>query len=466
MTSHWLRSNLVSSGIALATLAITWACADRATTGPENPTIEQAPASTGDGSPQITATDPDTGFRNTTIDVQVLGSGFDQGSKATWALDGDTTFATTKIKTNSTRYVTSKKLIANISIGSDSPFDLYDVAVVTSSGKKGIGLEMFAVTYQLTNLGTLGGTRSEAHAINDLGHVVGLSETANGEFHGFLWTPETGMQDLGYMSKYWQFGVVLANGPLDISEQGEMAGRIGIEGLLAFRRTATGEVVELPRFGAPWSLAFAINESGEIGGQLQGMPGKTYPVSIVWTASGYEIVDDQGYAYGVHDLNEAGQAVGYTEVAGVIRPFFYTRGGSGWTRVEIPAGGAGSDARAWGLNGAGQAVGTFRRLDGGISGYVWSATEGLDTLPSLVPGGRVDANDINGAGVVAGSVEPSNSADRPAIWTPNGTGGWTLQPLPAGSRNTGFAYSINSRGDAVGSIRTSKGWRAALWTVR
>jgi probable HAF family extracellular repeat protein len=463
MTSHWLRSNLVSSGIALATLAITWACADRATTGPETPAIEQAPASTGDDSPQITATDPDTGFRNTTVDVQVLGSGFDQGSKATWALDGDTAFATTKIKTNSSRYVNPKKLIANITIGSDSPFDLYDVVVVTSSGKKGIGLEMFAVTYQLTVLGTLGGTRSEAHAINDLGHVVGLSETANGEFHGFLWTPEGGMQDLGLMSKYWQFGIIQGSGPLDINGGGVIAGRLEIQGIVAFRRTPAEGVVELPRFGALWSLASAINQSGEIGGQLQGLPGYPYPVSVIWTATGYEIVDDQPYAFGVHDLNDAGQAVGWADVAGVTRPFFYTRTGSGWTRVEILAGDAGG-AQALGLNGSGQVVGIFSRMDGGRSGFVWSATAGLDTLPTLVPAGRMDAHDINDAGVVVGSVVPSNFSDRPAVWTPSLTGGWTLQLLPAGPRNSGFAYSINSRGDAVGSIRTARGWRAALWT--
>jgi probable HAF family extracellular repeat protein len=467
MTHRCLRLTLVSSGVILATLGLAAGCVDPATTGPEYPAVEQAPASTSDGSPEITATDPDTGFRNTTLDVQVLGSGFDKGSIATWALDGDTTFATTKITTNSTRYVTSKKLIANITIGPDSPLDLYDVVVATTGGKKGIGLEMFAVSYQLTELGTLGGTQSEAHAINDLGHVVGLSETANGEFHGFLWTPGTGMQDLGYMGKYWQFGVVLASGPLGINEQGSMAGEIRIDGLLGFRRTTTEGVAELPRFGAQWSVAYAINESGEIGGQLQGLPGKTYPVSVIWTSSGYEIVDDQGYAYGVHDLNEAGQAVGWTEIAGgVIRPFFYTRGGSGWTRVEIPAGDPGSLGQAYGLNSSGEAVGIFRRPDGGISGFVWSATAGFAALPSLVPGGRVDAYDINDAGVVAGSVEPSNLADRPAIWSPDGFGNWKLQQLPTGPRNQGFAYSINSRGDVVGSVKTLKGWRAALWTTR
>ena len=103
-------------------------------------------AAAGGGSgPTIRAADPDTGFRNTTIDVRVLGSGFDNGSKATWALAGDTTFATTNVKTNSTRFVKSGELVANITIGATAPLALFDVVVVTSSGRKGIGIEKFTV---------------------------------------------------------------------------------------------------------------------------------------------------------------------------------------------------------------------------------------------------------------------------------------------------------------------------------
>src|SRR5688572_18608965 len=102
-------------GAALLVAAIgAWACGQEPGTAPDSITIEAARAA-GSG-PRVTATDPDTGFRSTTIDVQVLGSGFDTGSKVVWALNGDTAFATTHVKTNSTRYVSSKKLIANITI--------------------------------------------------------------------------------------------------------------------------------------------------------------------------------------------------------------------------------------------------------------------------------------------------------------------------------------------------------------
>lgn len=97
------------------------------------------------GGPSVRSTDPDTGLRNTTLDVRVLGSGFDNGSKAVWALAGDTAFATTKVTVNSTRFVKTGELVANITIAADAPLAFFDVVVITLAGKKGIGIEKFAV---------------------------------------------------------------------------------------------------------------------------------------------------------------------------------------------------------------------------------------------------------------------------------------------------------------------------------
>ena len=49
----------------------------------------------------------------------------------------------------------------------------------------------------MVDLGTLGGATSSARAINALGHVAGSSQTGNGDTHAFFWTPLTGMIDLG-----------------------------------------------------------------------------------------------------------------------------------------------------------------------------------------------------------------------------------------------------------------------------
>src|SRR5688500_3403884 len=41
--------------------------------------------------------------------------------------------------------------------------------------------------YTVTDLGTHGGARSEALAVNDFAEVGGFAQLAGGEFHGFIW---------------------------------------------------------------------------------------------------------------------------------------------------------------------------------------------------------------------------------------------------------------------------------------
>jgi len=62
----------------------------------------------------------------------------------------------------------------------------------------------FAATsfsYTVTDLGTLGGSSSQAYGINDTGQVVGKADTTNGFSHAFLWVQGT-MNDLGTVDGY------------------------------------------------------------------------------------------------------------------------------------------------------------------------------------------------------------------------------------------------------------------------
>ena len=112
------------------------ACTD---SGPTLPHINAASGNTG---PIVTSAEPDNAPQDTTLDVVVNGSGFDRGSNAQWAIAG---VPAPKVHTNSTRFVNSKQLVANITIALDADPVLYDVMVTTLGGKKGIGTEMFAV---------------------------------------------------------------------------------------------------------------------------------------------------------------------------------------------------------------------------------------------------------------------------------------------------------------------------------
>src|SRR5512133_575397 len=55
--------------------------------------------------------------------------------------------------------------------------------------------------YQSIDLGTLGGYSSWANALNEGGQVVGVSFTASGQVHAFLWKNGT-MTDLGTLGGY------------------------------------------------------------------------------------------------------------------------------------------------------------------------------------------------------------------------------------------------------------------------
>jgi hypothetical protein len=126
---------LTSMVVMLAT-----GCAPEST-APLVAAVELSSAKGGGGSSSeitISSVSPDTGSLGTTLDVRVLGSGFDDGSVAEFALDG--VKDPDQIRTNSTRYVNSKELVANISISNTATTTTWDV-IVTNKGKTGIGTE-------------------------------------------------------------------------------------------------------------------------------------------------------------------------------------------------------------------------------------------------------------------------------------------------------------------------------------
>ena len=94
------------------------------------------------GPPKVKEAIPPWGEQETTLDVRVLGSGFDHGSVATFTLNGT---PTAKVRTNSTAFIGGTELLANVTISVDAVIDLYDVEVMTKRGKKGIGADLFRV---------------------------------------------------------------------------------------------------------------------------------------------------------------------------------------------------------------------------------------------------------------------------------------------------------------------------------
>ena len=97
---------------------------------------------TGTATLGVTSTLPTSARQDTTVDVNIYGSGFAAGAAATWSLAGDTT----KVHVQSTKFVNQGQLVARLLVPAAAPVSSYDVVVMLIGGKKGVGAELFTVT--------------------------------------------------------------------------------------------------------------------------------------------------------------------------------------------------------------------------------------------------------------------------------------------------------------------------------
>jgi hypothetical protein len=166
-------------------VAIVVSCKEQPPTAPAD--IHPVFAKSGGTGPTVKSTDPSRSEPGVTLNVRVLGNGYSTGSRVDFGIAG---IPSPKITTNSTTFVSSTELVANITIAADADLDSYDVIVITSEGKKGIGTEIFLVAYSVTDLGTASFTTSEARDVNPDGVIVGLlgNSVSPNIAHAVRWT--------------------------------------------------------------------------------------------------------------------------------------------------------------------------------------------------------------------------------------------------------------------------------------
>ena len=441
------------------------ACTDKAP--PSAPLSPGIALSVGGGSgPTVKSTAPDSATVDTTLNVRVFGSGFDVGSRADWALKG---VVSAKIVTNSTQFVSSTELVSNITIARDAALASYDVIVTTSSGKGGIGTELFVVTMKMTKLPTLGGTVAEAYAINDAGHAVGYSTDPGQGRYAVRWTNEGGVWTI---KKIGLQSTLIGSQALAINDRGTAVG--SVDGLNAGVWRIDGTQTTLER-----GQANAINNSEVIAGSTVPMDSNGLKPTV-WTPSGSGWIAHilqllSGVSRGpgcLHEdalgISDNNVIVGYvTDQACVQIPVQWrpTTDGTGWLPAErlspvgtlaqgvaqaivgstvvgtgypcvnlsgckrkayrwILGGASGElgslDARANGLNRAGDIVGSYIVKSGRMTGFVWSPTTSTFTfLPSLNGTGDNWAWDINDASLrqAVGGVVISSGGRIGAVWT-------------------------------------------------
>ncbi|MEO6350682.1 MAG: integrin alpha [Candidatus Limnocylindrales bacterium] len=91
----------------------------------------------------VTSADPNFGELDTaSLNVRVKGKNFAQGAVADFLLDDDTTGG---ITVNSTTFVSSTEVIANVTIASGASLTLFDIRVRNANGRTGRGSDLFQV---------------------------------------------------------------------------------------------------------------------------------------------------------------------------------------------------------------------------------------------------------------------------------------------------------------------------------
>jgi len=163
-------------------------------------------------------------------------------------------------------------------------FDINDIGEVVGewNNRPALWQRSSADTWEMTGLGTLGGSTGSARAINDAGQIVGQAETDGGEIHAFLWTEQEGMEDLGTLGG-------TASCALDINSLGQVVGWSEL----------AGDAI---------THAFIYDPIAAVMVDLNNL----LPESCDW-----ELIEATG-------INDAGHVVGYGNIEGEYRGFLIT----------------------------------------------------------------------------------------------------------------------------------------------
>jgi probable HAF family extracellular repeat protein len=235
----------------------------------------------------------------------------------------------------------------------------------------------------MTDLGTLGGNLSMAHAINDQGQVVGEAATPSGEMHAFLWANGV-MTDLGVAGE-----TSSAHG---INFRGDIAGVVSAKNVrgtaVLWKNGQRQDIGDLGPSGSG-STAISINSKDQIAGVSSGFASNQGVVRAVYWQNG--TITDLGTLGGLHStansVNDQGVVVGWSEIADSSTVAFQWQNGVMKQLGLLPgasvAPGTGGQAEA--VNNSGQIVGASRTSNGDMHAVIWNSGRITD-LNSVISG--------------------------------------------------------------------------------
>jgi probable HAF family extracellular repeat protein len=317
--------------------------------------------------------------------------------------------------------------------------------------------------YQVTDLGTLGGSRSSAYGVNNRAQVVGVAETAGGEIHAFLWDSGA-MADLGTLGGRSSYAYRIDNSGTIVGRAQDTSGKFR-----AFVAKFGGALVDItpdtPTDRLPYAAAHAINRFGQVVGYAAQPGNHMTTVNRNFKVDG-AITEELGNFGGetsvVMALSESGQTVGSYSLDAhadyADRRAFIADGktavnlGTLGGRVSLPMD----------INNSGDVVGKSQTESGEFHGFIYSSGS-LTDIGVLAGGGQSFAYGINNRRDVVGAADSGGTLH--AVLYQNGVLIDLNSLIPAGS---GWvlteARGITENGQIVGTGVINGQERAFLLT--
>jgi probable HAF family extracellular repeat protein len=263
----------------------------------------------------------------------------------------------------------------------------------------------------LYDLGTLSGTNSNGWDINDSGQVTGWSyTTANAaESHAFLWTPTSSIGASGTLHDLGTLGGTYSEG-YGINASSQVTGfSTTTGGAETHTFLYDGTMHDLGTLGGTYSSGSGVNASGQVSGTSSLTTGDIAEHAFLWTpttpngASG--TMNDLGtlggsYSFG-RGINASGQVAGdsYTTGDAAEHAFLYDG-----TLHDLGTLG-GTSSYGYGISSSGQVTG-YSYTTGNSHAFLYTSGLGmvdLNTLIDPLSGWElIEASGINDAGQITG----------------------------------------------------------------
>ena len=294
--------------------------------------------------------------------------------------------------------------------------------------------------YQVTSLGTLGGTSSIANGINNKGWVTGQANLQGDQTgHAFLWQKRSGMTDLGTLggpnsSVNWPVkdDIGLIAGVSDTSNTdplGENFCGFGTGLICLGFLWHQGVMTPLPTLGGNNSYATAVNNRGQVVGFAENSsqdptciaPQVLDLEAVLWGPKPGEIHElpplSGDSIAGAAAINDRGQAVGTSGACMSPSPLAHAVLWQNGSVIDLGNLGGALNNLATGINERGDVIG-FSDLAGDATShaFLWTKHNGMQDLGTLPGDFSSGAFGINEEGQVVGQSCDQNNNCRAFLW--------------------------------------------------